>query len=289
RETEVAQIRALAVGLRRHQDVPGLDVAVDEAGAMRRVERSGDLRHDCDTALGIESSFAPQYLTQVRPVHVRHGEVEHSFVLTGGERRRDVRMVELRGDLRLAQEALTEAAVARELGREDLQRDSSAALHVLREEDRSHRARPDRAVDPESGYERPAANLRRHACSEVRKHAPATQGPLNAVKSAVITTPRKPTMPSATPTDVPRAMKRASPAITGNVETDIPIPNTVRGIAIIVVQPTDHPLGMTPEGSRRARVGADEPAGLPDRRHRGRNRPPGVRRRGDRPLALRRA
>src|SRR5262245_62008235 len=159
-------------------------------------------------------------------------------------------MVELRSNLRLAQEALTEAGIARERGREDLQRNSSAAPQVLREEDRSHRARPDYAIDAESGDQRPAANLRRHACSEVRKHAPATQGPLSAVKSAVITTPRKPRMTSATPTDVPAAMNRASPAMTSSDETDIPIPKTVRGIAVIVIQRTDHPLGMTPSGPR---------------------------------------
>ena len=89
---------------------------------MRRVERLAGLPHELGRALGLEGPLAPQELAQVDAVHVRHGQVEDAAVVARGDRPHDVRMVERRRELRLAQEALPEPLVVRELGREQLQR-----------------------------------------------------------------------------------------------------------------------------------------------------------------------
>ena len=51
-EAEVADVRVLAVRVRRDEDVAGLHVAVDEPGRVRGVERAGDLRDEVERAPG---------------------------------------------------------------------------------------------------------------------------------------------------------------------------------------------------------------------------------------------
>ena len=162
-EAEVADVRVLAaVRVVRDEDVPGLDVAMDEPAAVSVVECARDLRDDRDRACRVEPSVAPQEVAKVGPVDVCHREVEQPVRLAGAERPRDVRVVEVSGNPRLAQEALAEPRVPRKLGREDLQRDASPAPDVLSEKDAARRAGADQALDPEVGDQRPSLDLGRH-------------------------------------------------------------------------------------------------------------------------------
>ena len=148
REAEVADVRALAAGPVGDEDVSGLHVAVDEPGRVCRVERIAHLPDDPDGAFRVEHSLPAQELAQVDAVHVGHREVQHVAVLAGGDRLDDVRVVERRRELRLAQEPTPEALVVGELGREELERDA-LPVFVLREVHASHRPTREQLADPE--------------------------------------------------------------------------------------------------------------------------------------------
>src|SRR5205823_6913252 len=62
REAEVADVGVIALGARGDEDVSGFHVPVDEPGAACRVECRGDLSHEADRALWLESSLAQQEL-----------------------------------------------------------------------------------------------------------------------------------------------------------------------------------------------------------------------------------
>ena len=87
-----------------------------EPGRVRSVERVARLCHQRDGALGREPTFATQKLAQIDAVDVVHREVEHATVLAGRDRLHDVRVVERRSELRLAQEALPEPSSWRRSG-----------------------------------------------------------------------------------------------------------------------------------------------------------------------------
>ena len=145
-ETEVAEIGVLARFRPLHEDVAGLDVAVDEAESVGRVEGARDLSDEIDGAIGTQRALALEDLAQVEPVHEAHDEVEHPVLLAGCERRDDVRLLERGGDPRFAQEPLAEALVPRELGDQDLERDL-LSLRVLGEIHGPGRAAPDQPRD----------------------------------------------------------------------------------------------------------------------------------------------
>ena len=92
----------------RDQDVGRLDVAVHEPGGVRGVERVGDLGDDARGPRGLEAALAPQQPVQVGARHVAHDEVEVAVLLARRVDRDDVRVVDRRGQPRLALEALAE-------------------------------------------------------------------------------------------------------------------------------------------------------------------------------------
>ena len=80
---------------------------------MRRVERLGNLADNVERPLRLDSAVAAQEAPQVRSFDVAHRQIEDAVFFAGGDDRDDVRMVEARGELRLAEEALTEAVLSR--------------------------------------------------------------------------------------------------------------------------------------------------------------------------------
>jgi hypothetical protein len=82
-----------------------LDVAVDDTGAMRRSQRVGGLRDDLERCGGARKIAARQPLGERLPGDELHHEVELVALLAEVEDRHDVRMVQPRGDPRLAREA----------------------------------------------------------------------------------------------------------------------------------------------------------------------------------------
>ena len=146
-QAEVGEVAVLAAGGASDEHVARLHVAVDEPLFVGGVEGARGLLRERDDALGVERPFVRDEPREIRALHVAHREEEHSLGFPCPEDRNDVRMVERGGQLRLAQEALPEALVARVLGREDLQRHRPTEIRVPGAVDRAHAAASEQDVD----------------------------------------------------------------------------------------------------------------------------------------------
>ena len=146
-EPEVGEIDVLARSLARDERVARLHVAVDQPARMRRVERLGQLPDELDRPRRLERTLAPQQLREVAAVDVAHGDVQQSVGVTGLVDRDDPGVVDRRGQVRLALEARPEARIARELGREQLQRDLPAEPQVRRPIHDAHAAPTEELLD----------------------------------------------------------------------------------------------------------------------------------------------
>jgi len=184
-EPEVADVCVLALRRRCDQDVARLDITMDKPGSVRGVKCTRSLLDEIDRPVGLEATLAAQYLPEIRTVDQLHDEVQASVLLSRTERWDDVRIVEARCELGLAQEALPEALVARERCIEELERDDTIALNVMRAIDLGHRTPAEGRLDPEACDNRPGCQPRRHLsipsippASDRRKSAPLVTPPL---------------------------------------------------------------------------------------------------------------
>ena len=114
---------------------------------MRRIERVRDLAADRERAGGVERALRAQERPEVRALDEAHREVEAAVDVAGVVDRNDVRVLERHRELRLAREALVEALVERELGRDQLQRDRSLQAQVVGAVDDAHPAPADQLLD----------------------------------------------------------------------------------------------------------------------------------------------
>src|SRR5579862_2288022 len=84
---------------------------------------SPTLSHDARGAFDVPGGLANQQRAHALPIHQPHDEVDQSLVLVHGIDGHDVRMRELRGRLRLANETRADIRVEGKLRRQDLDRD----------------------------------------------------------------------------------------------------------------------------------------------------------------------
>ncbi len=101
-------VGAIRAGAFVEQHVGWLHVAVHETARVSRIQGARHLRDDPDRVRGVQPAVL-EALFQVTPLDEAHRD-EQEIVLRrpGLVDRDDVRMVDRRGELRLAQEALTE-------------------------------------------------------------------------------------------------------------------------------------------------------------------------------------
>ena len=106
-----------AVGTRAgvEQHVRRLHVAMDEAPRVGRIEGARHLGEDSDRVRGVEPSVS-ETLLEVASLDVAHCDEEEIVGLAGLVDRDDVRMVDRRGELRLAEEAVAERLVLGQAG-----------------------------------------------------------------------------------------------------------------------------------------------------------------------------
>jgi hypothetical protein len=142
------KVRQVDVVLGGQQDVGGLDVAVDEAGAVRRVERRPDLADDPRRTLGRKPALAAHQAADVVAGDVAHRDVRDAVLLARVIDRDDVGVVDRRGDLRLAHEALPDRLVLEQPGRDDLQGDGAVERELRGPVDDAHAATAGHRVDP---------------------------------------------------------------------------------------------------------------------------------------------
>ena len=126
------------------QDVPRLDVAVEDAAAVGESDRLADLEksgHHLAERLG-ETGLPPGARAPVGqrvPLDPFHGEVTVPLAVDADlVHGRDVGVIELRGDLRLADEPLDLARPGRQIGGQDLHGGDSQQPEIADGVDRSH-------------------------------------------------------------------------------------------------------------------------------------------------------
>ena len=96
---------------RDDQHVAGFDVAVNEPGRVRGVQRRGDLRDDVHGPLGGQGAALGEQVRQVGPFHEPHVDVELPVDLPEVVDGDDVWLVQLRGERGLGAEAGLERGV----------------------------------------------------------------------------------------------------------------------------------------------------------------------------------
>ena len=162
-DAEVGEQHA-AVG--RDEDVAGLHVAVDEAGAVRLVERAGDGGADVDGELGAEPLLGVEQLAQALAVDELHHDglaaVVHEHVVDGD----DVRVAEAGDRDRLAPEALGDHRVGGEVGAQPLDRDLAVEVDVGRDPHLGHAALTDATLQlVAAGEHLTGGRVRRRGCT----------------------------------------------------------------------------------------------------------------------------
>ena len=146
-KSEVREVGVLASALLVEKHVRRLDVAVDKASRVRRVERIRDLRGDGECPSRLERSLASKQRLEVRPFDVAHGDEEPSLRLACLVDRHDVGMVEAGRDPRLALEPIPENLILCIAVGEDLERDVPVEPLVTGAVDLTHPTPADELLD----------------------------------------------------------------------------------------------------------------------------------------------
>jgi hypothetical protein len=133
-----------------HEDVLGLDVAMDEVDLVGGVERLRDGLEEPQRAGSLELSRDDEVL-QRGPPHEAHRDEQGAVDLAGLVDGDDVRVVDGRLDLPLAAEPLAERLVGAQLRREDLERDEALERDLSRGVDDPHSAVAEDALDAIAG------------------------------------------------------------------------------------------------------------------------------------------
>ena len=148
-EVRVAGVVSPARGIQ--QDVARLDVPVDQAVRMRRLQGRGDLGDD---VTGPRRGHRPRRLDEglhVRPLHEAHRDEQHPVGLAGLEDRDDVGMVDRGRGARFPDEPLPERLVPGQFGRQHLDRDLALQPGVVGAVDHGHATPADLLVQPVPG------------------------------------------------------------------------------------------------------------------------------------------
>ena len=143
-------VGAVRAGARVEQHVRGLHVAMHETARMGGIQGARHLRDDAGRVRRVQTA-ALQALLQVTPLDVAHGDEEEVLGRPGLVDRDDVRMVDRGGQLRLAQEAVTERLVLGEAGGQQLERNPPLEPQILGQVDDAHAAEAQQRLDPVAG------------------------------------------------------------------------------------------------------------------------------------------
>jgi hypothetical protein len=136
----------------RQQDVGGLDVPVDHAPLVRRLQRARHLLRQRDRLVDRQLMLTVEALPERLPFHVRHHVEEEGVRLSRVEEREDMRVLQVGGRLDLGEESLGPHHGG-ELGLQDLERDLALVLEVVGEVDGRHAALAELALDTVAAFE----------------------------------------------------------------------------------------------------------------------------------------
>ena len=135
-QPEIENLRVAAAG---DEHIRRLDVAVDDPGGVRRLQRVGDLDRERQQQIDLERAPGDAML-QRRPVEELHDEERAAVVLADIVDGADVGVVQRRCGARLAAESLQGLGIVGEVGRQELQRDEALQPRILGFVDDAHAA-----------------------------------------------------------------------------------------------------------------------------------------------------
>ena len=147
RELGEAEVEHLRLAPPRDENIRRLDVAMHDAAGVRSLERVGDFQAEIEHALERQRARRDLVLQRLAVEQLHHDEVL-AVVLADVVDRADVRMVQRRGDARLAPEAFERLGVRGQIARQELQRDLTAEPDVFRAVDDAHAAAADAFENP---------------------------------------------------------------------------------------------------------------------------------------------
>ncbi len=128
------------------QDVLGLDIPVDDAVAMRVIQRRADFGGDAHGIRDGELLLSRQAIAERLALDERHDVVRRAVDLAGIDQPQDVGVLQVGDGLDLTQEPLG-ADDGRELGAQHLDGDLAVVLEVVGEVDGGHAALAELALD----------------------------------------------------------------------------------------------------------------------------------------------
>ena len=177
REAEVRDDGAHAsrpARVRLEHDVRALEVAVDDAGFVRRGERGGHLLDERQGFLGAQTPAVREPLGERDARQELHRQKRERLVVEHVEGAADVGVGDAAGEVDLAEEALHRPGVVRDVGADRLEGHALAQDLVLGLVDLAHAAAGDEAEDPEASGEDVALRepwSSRHLLSRARRLA----------------------------------------------------------------------------------------------------------------------
>ncbi len=156
--------RTFGVPVWRHDDVVGLDVAMDDPPLVRFMEGIGDLHRRARRSAAARGEPAVRRRERLA-FHVLHHQVVDVVLVPDVEERADVGMADSRDRLRLPGEPYPKGRVAGKMRGQDLYRDDAIQAGVAGAVHLAHAPGADRREDfvrtePGSGVDRHAAGAR---------------------------------------------------------------------------------------------------------------------------------
>ena len=128
------------------ENILRLDVAVNDPLLVRMFECARDFARDAQRVVDRQLPFALKACPQGLAAHIRHDVIQQSIGRARIEQRQNVRMLQFRRRLDLAQEPLG-AECRAEIRMQDLDGDIAFVLEIVREENSGHTAGAKFAVD----------------------------------------------------------------------------------------------------------------------------------------------
>ena len=135
-QPEIENLRVAAAG---DEQIRRLDVAVDDPGSVRRLERVGDLDRERQQLIDLERAPADPML-QRRPVEELHDEERAAVLLADIVNGADVGVIQRRRGACLAAESRQGLGIVGEVWRQELQRDEALQPGILGFVDDAHSA-----------------------------------------------------------------------------------------------------------------------------------------------------
>ena len=158
-QPEVGQVHVLLPVRRGQHHVRGLDVAVHQPAAVGGVECSRDLLDDPDRAFRLDPALGHDHRPQIGPLDPAHRDEQLALRVARLVDRDHVRVLDRRGQARLALEARTEVRLGGQLRHDQLERDLPVEAHLGRAVHAAHPALSGEALDPVAGQDRANRDL----------------------------------------------------------------------------------------------------------------------------------